>query len=253
MKVLVIGSNSFSGSNFVNSLLLKGYEVLGVSRSKEPEEVFLPYRWEKNISNFRFLQIDINKDLESLVRQIKLFKPTYVVNFAAQGMVAESWKKPEDWYMTNVISQVKLHDSLRKFDFIENYLNFSTPEVYGSTDGWIKESYNFAPNTPYAASRASCDLHLMTFFRNYDFPVTFTRAANVFGEGQQLYRIVPKTILSALLNNKLDLHGGGTSERSFIHMNDVKIPLRNLKKIKKLLKYKDFFKVCYIYHYYIKT
>ena len=221
MKVLVIGSNSFSGSNFVNSLLLKGYEVLGVSRSKEPEEVFLPYRWEKNISNFRFLQIDINKDLESLVRQIKLFKPTYVVNFAAQGMVAESWKKPEDWYMTNVISQVKLHDSLRKFDFIENYLNFSTPEVYGSTDGWIKESYNFAPNTPYAASRASCDLHLMTFFRNYDFPVTFTRAANVFGEGQQLYRIVPKTILSALLNNKLDLHGGGTSERSFIHMNDV--------------------------------
>mgnify|MGYP001280434607 CR=1 FL=1 len=61
----------------------------------------------------------------------------------------------------------------------------------------------------------------MSFFRNYDFPVTFTRAANVFGEGQQLYRIVPKTIISGLLRTKLNLHGGGTSERSFIHIEDV--------------------------------
>jgi len=61
----------------------------------------------------------------------------------------------------------------------------------------------------------------MSFFRNYDFPVSFTRAANVFGEGQQLYRIVPKTIMSGVLGRELSLHGGGTSERSFIHIDDV--------------------------------
>ena len=144
-----------------------------------------------------------HRHMPEIEEKIKLFKPKFIVNFAAQGMVAESWNKPEDWYQTNVVSQVKLHNCLRQLDFIENYLHFSTPEVYGSTEGWIKESYHLAPNTPYAASRAACDLHLMTFFRNYDFPVTFTRAANVFGEGQQLYRIITKTILSGLLRKKL--------------------------------------------------
>ena len=222
MKVAVIGSNSFSGSNFINFLLKRHYEVLAISRSKEYHDVFLPYKWStKSLSNLTFYQMDINKDLIKIEDKIKLFKPKFIVNFAAQGMVAESWNKPEDWYQTNVVSQVKLHNTLRQLDFIENYLHFSTPEVYGSTDGRIKESYNFAPNTPYAASRAACDLHLMTFFRNYDFPVTFTRAANVFGEGQQLYRIITKTILCGLLGKKLSLHGGGTSERSFIHIDDV--------------------------------
>jgi dTDP-glucose 4,6-dehydratase len=222
MKVLVIGSNSFSGSHFVKYLLDKDYEVLALSRSPELHNVFLPYKWvNSSIINLKFIQMDINKDLVDIVEKIKLFKPRYIVNFAAQGMVAESWKKPEDWYQTNLIAQVNLHDQLRKFDFIDNFVNFSTPEVYGSSDEWIKESYNFAPNTPYAASRAACDLHLMTFYRNYGFPVTFTRAANVFGEGQQLYRVVPKTILSGVLGKQMILHGGGTSERSFIHISDV--------------------------------
>jgi len=222
MKVAVIGSNSFSGSNFINFLLKMQYEVLAISRSEEYHNVFLAYKWNfKKPSNLTFCQLDINTDLSEIDNKIKLFKPNFIVNFAAQGMVAESWNKPQDWYKTNVVSQVKLHDKIRQFDFIENYLHFSTPEVYGSTDGWIEESYHFAPNTPYAASRAACDLHLLTFFRNYNFPVTFTRAANVFGEGQQLYRIITKTILCCLMGEKLSLHGGGTSERSFIHIDDV--------------------------------
>ena len=222
MKVVVIGSNSFSGSNFINLLLKRGFEVLAISRSNEYDEVFLPYKWNKAKQlNMTFYKMDVNKDLNDIIKKIRSFKPKFVVNFAAQGMVAESWLKPEDWYQTNVVSQVKLHNQLRQFDFIENYLHFSTPEVYGSTVGWIKESYDFAPNTPYAASRAACDLHLMTFFRNYNFPLTFTRAANVFGEGQQLYRIITKTILCGLVGTKLSLHGGGISERSFIHIDDV--------------------------------
>ena len=59
------------------------------------------------------------------------------------------------------------------------------------------------------------------FFRNYDFPVIFTRAANVFGPGQQLYRIIPKAILSAYTGSKMELHGGGYSERSFINISDA--------------------------------
>ena len=70
-----------------------------------------------------------------------------------------------------------------------------------------KENYIFKPSTPYATSRAACDLHLMSFYKNYNFPVLFTRAANVFGPGQQLYRIIPKAIISAYTGSKMELHG----------------------------------------------
>ena len=165
MTFLVIGSNSFSGSNFVNFLLKRNYKVIGVSRSKDIHANFLPYLWEdqnKNFfkDNFIFEQIDLNKDLVKLISLIDKYKTQYIVNFAAQGMVAESWLNPTHWYKTNILSQVAFHDELRKRDFLKKYVHVTTPEVYGSTDeGWIKENYNFMPSTPYAVSRAACDLH----------------------------------------------------------------------------------------------
>ena len=221
-KIAVIGSNSFSGSTFVRYLLEKGHNVLGFSRSKELDDVFLPYKWLKEGQDrFHFDKVDLNHDQEKLIKIITKEKPNYIVNFAALGMVAQSWKKPEDWYQTNVVAQVKFHDQLRKLNFIKKYVHVTTPEVYGSTDGWISESFNFNPSTPYAVSRAACDLHLKSFIEAYSFPVVFTRAANVYGPGQQLYRIIPRTILYARLGKKLSLHGGGLSERSFVHMDDV--------------------------------
>ena len=220
-KFLVIGSNSFSGAQFIKYLLNNGNNVIGVSRSNEINDVYLPYKWGNKKENFKFYSIDINNQLAELVEILNDFKPEYIVNFAAQGMVAQSWETPQDWYQTNVVGQVKLHDQLRKLKFIKKYVHVTTPEAYGSTDGWLKESFNFAPSTPYAVSRAACDLHLMSFFKAYNFPVVFTRAANVYGPGQQLYRIIPRTMLYARLGKKMKLHGGGLSTRSFIHMDDV--------------------------------
>ena len=212
---LIIGSNSFSGSQFVKYLLQNDYKVIGISRSEEINDVYLPYKWENLAGNFTFHQLEELSDI------LIDFQPEYIVNFAAQGMVAQSWETPQDWYQTNVVAQVKLHDQLRKLKFIKKYVHVTTPEVYGSTDGWIKENFVFAPSTPYAVSRAACDLHLMSFFKAYQFPVVFTRAANVYGPGQQLYRIIPRTMLYARLGKKMNLHGGGSSIRSFIHMDDV--------------------------------
>ena len=148
-------------------------------------------------------------------------KPDYIVNFAAQSMVAESWQYPADWFMTNTVSTVKLHDHLRQCDFLKRYVHISTPEVYGSCSGFVKEDFALNPSTPYAVSRAAADMSLRTFHAAYQFPVVTTRAANVYGPGQQLYRIIPRTILFILLGRKLQLHGGGVSTRSFIHMKDV--------------------------------
>lgn len=220
-RFLVIGSNSFSGACFVDYLLEQGCEVLGASRSAEPHDVFLPYKWGTKHDHFTFRQIDLNHQLDELLRWVEELQPEYVVNFAAQGMVAQSWLTPEHWYQTNVVGQVQLHDRLRKLPFLKRYVHVSTPEAYGSTEGWIKESFHFAPSTPYAVSRAACDLHLMSFFKAYQFPVCFTRAANVYGPGQQLYRVMPRAMLYARLGKKMQLHGGGHSIRSFIHINDV--------------------------------
>ena len=229
-KVLVIGSNSFSGSHFVAEALGAGHPVWGVSRSAEPNPVFLPYRWHQpdgdtalaTTENFSFQAIDLNSQLNELLELIDRVQPELVVNFAAQGMVAESWLNPTHWYRSNVVAQVALHDSLRQKPFLQKYVHVTTPEVYGSTDGsWITEHNHFSPSTPYAVSRAACDLHLQSFHQAYGFPVVFTRAANVYGPGQQLYRIIPRTLLSARTGEPMQLHGGGHSVRAFIHIQDV--------------------------------
>ncbi len=195
--------------------------VVGVSRSPEPHEAFLPYRWSAPLGDFRFFSLDLNRDVDSIEKLIGDERPQYVVNFAAQSMVAESWQNPEHWFQTNVVATIRLHERLRRLDFLKKYVHVTTPEVYGSTSGTVREDAPFNPSTPYAVSRAAADMSLRTFFAAYAFPVVFTRAANVFGPGQQLYRIVPRTILFAKLGKKLQLHGGGTSERSFIHAHDV--------------------------------
>lgn len=223
-RILVIGSNSFSGASFIAHALEAGAEIIGTSRSPEAHPAFLPYHWISNPAlraRFRFAQLDLNHDTNRIADTVADFRPDYVVNFAAQSMVAESWLNPDHWYQTNVVANVRLHEQLRRFDFLRRYVHVSTPEVYGSCSGNVTESAPFNPSTPYAASRAACDLHLMTFFKNYRFPVIFTRAANVFGPGQQLYRIIPRTILYIHLGKRLPLHGGGHSVRSFIHIRDV--------------------------------
>jgi dTDP-glucose 4,6-dehydratase len=222
-RIAVIGSNSFSGASFVCHCLTQGLEVIGASRSVEPAGCFLPYRWLPSAQQggFRFVHADLNHDLDPLMAALDEFQPAAVVNFAAQGMVAQSWLQPAHWYQTNVVGNVLFHDRLRRANWLKRYIHVGTPEVYGSTTGVIDESAPFNPSTPYAASRAACDLHLRTFLHQYNFPVCWTRAANVYGPGQQLYRIIPRTILSIRLGQKLQLHGGGHSVRSFIHIDDV--------------------------------
>lgn len=219
-KIVVLGSNSFSGAHFVDYILEHGAEVVGISRSLEPDAAFLPYKRRPGPA-FRFHRLDLNNNLDEITHIIKGFSPDYVVNFAAQSMVGESWVHPEHWFRTNTVAAVMLHDQLRRYDFLKRYLHVSTPEVYGTSDGLIKENTSYNPSTPYAVSRAAADMSLMSFYKAYQFPVVFTRAANVYGPSQQLYRIIPRTILYFLLGRKIQLHGGGYSVRSFVHIRDV--------------------------------
>ena len=219
-RCVVFGSNSFSGSHLVKFLLGRGHDVLGISRSSEAEKAFRSYSWDSTDGDFCFLQADMN-DKRQYAEVLRDFNPHLVFNFAAQSMVAQSWKTPGDWYRTNVLGLVTLMESLKGLPSVKKYVHVTTPEVYGSTSGWIRESWNFNPSTPYAVSRAAGDMHLRILHEVEGFPIVFTRAANVYGPGQRVYRVVPRALLCARLSRQMHLDGGGRSKRAFIHVDDV--------------------------------
>ena len=136
-------------------------------------------------------------------------------------MVEQSWINPEDWYQTNIVSQTIFYKNIQKFKFINKIIHVTTPEVYGSNYQKIKENTKFNPSTPYAISRAAMDLHLLSLYKNFRTPIILTRTSNIYGPGQQLYRIIPKAFMCSKKKIKLNLHGGGNSIRSFIFMDDV--------------------------------
>ncbi len=215
----MIGSNSFSGASLVARLLAAARTCWGSAVPPSQTRYSCPPLAPH--ARFVFHPLDLNRDLDRIEAVLREFRPDYVVNFAAQGMVAQSWAHPQQWLQTNTVAMVGLHDRLRKFDFVKKFVQASTPEVYGSTSGLVAEDAPFRPSTPYAVSKAACDMSLLAFYKAYGFPVAMTRSANVCGPGQRLYRIIPRTILSILTGRKLRLEGGGRSVRSFIHVADV--------------------------------
>jgi dTDP-glucose 4,6-dehydratase len=220
-KVVVIGSNSFSGSDFIDLLLHTGtYEVIGVSRSPEKKDLFLPYK-KRQSKNFRFVQIDLNSDLERLEQLLSSFQPEYIVNFAAQSEVAPSWENPHHWFQTNAVALTKLANLIKDMKFLTRYVHISSPEVYGTCVGNIKEDAPLNPSTPYAASKAAGDLSLFTFYKNFNLPLSMIRATNVYGAHQQLFKIIPRSAIYLKLGKTIELHGGGVAVKSYIHIRDV--------------------------------
>jgi len=118
-----------------------------------------------------------------------------VVNFISRSLVAESWDNPAAWMKTNAERTALLIDDLR-LEGVKRFVHVSTPEVYGSTRAWASERHNFNP-------------------------AIITRTANIYGPGQQPYRIIPHAIDCFRAGRKLQLHGGGRSIRSFIHISDA--------------------------------
>ena len=232
MKIFIIGSNSFMGSSLINYISKNHnieFELRGCSRSVEKKKNFNLYKNIKD-NNFKYYRIDLNKNMDQLIKVLKEFKPKIIYNFAAQSIVEHSWVKPEDWFNTNLISNIKLLDYLKNVTYLEKYIHSSTPEVYGSINYKILENFNYRPSTPYASSKASIDMLLKNYFDNYGLPVVFTRVSNIYGPGQQLFKIIPKTIISIMQNKKIPLHGNGLSKRSFIYSDDVSAAMLKMKE-----------------------
>ncbi len=217
-KILVIGCNSFSGSSLIDYLPTKKFEIYGISRKSYKNKF---NRFFKNSKKIKFKNFNFSNEMPKILKYINKIKPHYIVNYVSESMVAESWLYPEDWYKLNSYILPTFYHKISNFKFIKKVIHFSTPEVYGSTKKNAKETSLFSPSTPYGISRVTADQACNLLYSYKKFPVITTRASNVYGEYQKLYRIIPKTIFSILNNNKIFLHGGGKSKRNFIHIDDV--------------------------------
>jgi len=222
VKTVVIGANSFSGQDFVD-LLLDNQEnqVIGISRSPERSDLFLRYKQRENLSHYRYYQMDLNRNMPALLELLDAERPVYVVNFAAQSEVAPSWDHPAHWFDTNCVALARLVNHLRKREYLQRYLHVSSPEVYGTCVGTVFEDAPFNPSTPYAASKAAADMLLSTYYKQFGFPVMTVRSTNVYGARQQLFKIIPRSAIYVRLGRKIQLHGGGTAVKSYIHIRDI--------------------------------
>ena len=218
---VVIGSNCFTGSHIVDLLLDDpSNQVVGISRSPEYKNIFLPYK-RRTKPSFRFYQLSLVAQFEKIAQLLDELKPQVVINVAALSEVALSNERPIEYFEVNTLGVVKLSNYLRTRTYLEKYVHFSSAEILGSCLQPATEETPFHPSTPYAVSKAAADLYLNTLINNFQFPSILIRSTNVYGKHQQLFKIIPRTIIYLKLGRTIELHGGGTAVKSFIHIRDV--------------------------------
>lgn len=218
---LVIGSNCFTGSHIVDALLENPENrVVGVSRSPEYKEFYLPYKRHR-ASHFQFHAINFVTHFSELTQLLETVKPSIVINVAALSEVALSHERPMEYFETNTVGVVRLVNELRRFQNLERYVQISSAEIFGSCSRPVTEEEAFRPSTPYAVSKAAADMYLNSSIKNFGFPALLVRSTNVYGRGQQLFKIIPRAIIYIKLGKTIELHGGGAAKKSFVHIRDV--------------------------------
>lgn len=194
-------------------------KVIGIGRNPlRPEPFSLNIEKRKN---FKYHAYHLTYELDSVMEVLDKEKPEVIINYAAQGEGAVSWKKSWRFFETNSMALARFTEELMSRDYLERFIQIGTSELYGSVDFAAKEDTPMQPTSPYAASKAAFDMHLMSIAKVLKFPMNIIRPSNAYCPGQLLHRVIPKTLVCGLLGQKLPLHGGGRAEKSYIHARDL--------------------------------
>jgi dTDP-glucose 4,6-dehydratase len=163
----------------------------------------------------------VTYELDLLMELLDAERPQIIVNFAAQGEGAVSWKHSWRFFETNCVGLTRLCEELARRDYLERFIHIGTSELYGSVEHAATEDTPVQPTSPYAASKLAFDFYLMSAHRFLKFPMNIIRPSNAYCPGQLLHRVIPKAVLCGLTGQKLPLHGGGRAEKSYIHARDL--------------------------------
>jgi dTDP-glucose 4,6-dehydratase len=220
LRLLVTGGAGFIGSNFVRLILDKypGYRIAVLDKLTYAGNMENLAGLESN-ARFEFFQGDIC-DAEPL-GAILVGGVDAVVNFAAESHVDRSIMDASEFARTNIVGTLNLLQASRKAS-IPRFLQISTDEVYGSLGplGAFSETTPLAPNSPYAASKASADLLVRSYYHTYGYFCLTTRCSNNYGPYQFPEKLIPLLVTNAVAGLPLPIYGDGLYTRDWIHVRD---------------------------------
>src|SRR6266566_935779 len=219
-SILVTGGCGFIGSNFIHHLLETDPKLNVVN--------FDSLTYAGNLANltavaddprYEFIHGDITD--RDAVRDAVGRGIDVLINFAAESHVDRSILDSAPFVRTNILGTQVLLDAAKEFK-VPRYLQVSTDEVYGSlgATGFFTEETPLAPNSPYAASKASADMLVRSFIHTFKLPALITRCSNNYGPYQFPEKLIPLFISNLLHDQQVPVYGDGMQVRDWIHVRD---------------------------------
>lgn len=226
MKVLVTGGCGFIGSHFINWVhdLDAKISVANIDRIDYCSDT-------ENVKNqslewYTHFKEDL-KNFESICKILDQVKPDYVVHFAAQSHVDNSFGNSLSFTLDNVYGTHCLMEACRivhTLHPIKKIIHISTDEVYGEVsdgDEGCHEKSLLNPTNPYASSKAAAEFIVRSYIHSFKMPIIITRGNNVFGPNQYPEKVIPKFINQLLNGEAVTIQGDGSARRNFIYVDNV--------------------------------
>ncbi len=229
--ILVTGGAGFIGANFV---------LDWIASEQTPVVNLDKLTYAGNLENLAslksdnrhvFVQGDIN-DRALVASLLKTHQPQAIVHFAAESHVDRSIHGPGEFVQTNVVGTFSLLEETRAYWTMHcqspqksrfRFLHVSTDEVYGSLgndDPAFSETTAYAPNSPYAASKAASDHLVRAYHHTYGLPAVTTNCSNNYGPLQFPEKLIPLIILNAVNGKPLPIYGDGKNVRDWLYVGD---------------------------------
>tara|TARA_A100001015_G_C15007898_1_gene721635 strand:+ start:1306 stop:2322 length:1017 start_codon:yes stop_codon:yes gene_type:complete len=221
-RAIVTGGLGFIGSNLIGILLKKNYIVLNIDKISYASNFYNTRDFDKK-KNYKFFKCDLlnKKKLKSIIFN---FKPNIIFNLAAETHVDRSIDGPEIFVKSNIVGSFNLLETFKEFyknSKSVKLIHISTDEVFGDVlKSRSKENSPYSPSSPYAASKASSDHLVYSYFRTYKLPVIITNCSNNYGPKQHPEKLIPKLIYNLINNKDLPIYGKGTNSREWLFVDD---------------------------------
>lgn len=224
-NIAVTGGAGFIGSNFIHYVLQNtsfSGKLINIDKLTYASNL-------KNLQgipkeNYVFQKCDIC-DFDAIQNIVKKYDIDMLVHFAAESHVDNSISSSRDFIQTNIIGTSVLLEVMREHWQNKTGVLFhhvSTDEVYGSLgkEGYFYENSPYSPRNPYAASKASSDHLVRSYFHTYQFPITISNCSNNIGPRQYSEKLIPMAINKMKNGENIPIYGDGKNIRDWLYVED---------------------------------